>query len=137
MKYFKAKQKGSRDALIMLLTMKHEWLICCTAKNPDDFSTYIFENVTRYATDGHFADMFKNPVFIEYGISHSKGGKYPYRIHDSLMLPITNGDMIFTLVDSMIKTFDAFVVDEGIIDRTKVWGKLGNNHAEKIVFENK
>lgn len=137
MKYLSATQEGIRDVLFSSLVMKHEWIICCTAENPDDFSTYILENVTRYDKDGHFADMFQNPVFIEYGISHSNDGNYPYRIHDSLMVPITNREVISNLVDNMIETFDAFIIDEGIVDRTKVWGKLGTDYAEKVVFENK
>lgn len=137
MLYFQSRQEESRDLLNDVLIMGQSWLICCTAEDPDDFSTYIFENVTRYETDGYFANTLKNPVFIEYGISRSEGGNYPYRIHDSIMVPVRNEKMISTLLDSMIKIFDAFVVDDGIIDRTRVWGKLGSEHAEEIVFENK
>lgn len=136
MMFFQSRQAESRDLLNDILIMGHSWLICCTTEDPDDFSTYIFENVTRYDTDGYFANALKNPVFIEYGISRSESGKYPYRIHDSLMVPVTNENMISTLLNSMIKTFDAFVVDDGIIDRTRVWGKLGTEHAEEVVFEN-
>lgn len=137
MLYFTSKQEKIKDLLYDLLLKEHQWFICCTAKDPDDFSTYIFENVTRYEEDGYFADMFKSPVFIEYGISRYESEKYYYRIHDSMMAPIVNSQLISNLIDSMIKTFDAFVIEDGIVDRTKVWGKLGTEHVEKVVFHNK
>ena len=40
MLYFTSKQEKTRELLNDLLLNKHQWLICCTAKDPDDFSTY-------------------------------------------------------------------------------------------------
>lgn len=124
------------DEIIEMLLMQQRWLICCTASDPDDIKTFILENVTRYEREGHFADLFGNPVFIEYGISAAVGGKHPYRIHDSLMLPIKDGSLLKTLINNMIKTFDVIILNEDLIDRKTVWGKIGTDRSKEIVFVN-
>ena len=136
LRYLIATNEGAYDALIALLLVEHEWLICCSAENPEDVKTYVLENVTRYEIEGHFADIFKNPTLIEYGISQSTGGEYPYRIHDSLMSPIKNGKAVSDFINSMLEIFDVFIIDDGMIVRKNVWGKLGTAHSEKIVFIN-
>lgn len=137
MRYVKATDENVKNALGAALLFGHEWIICATAKNPDDSSTYVLKNVTRYEIDGHFVSLMKNPVFIEYGISPAKNGSlYPYRIHDSLMTPVMNGKMLSSLMDAMIETFDVFIIEEDMVDRCNVYGKLSTNHAEEIVFIN-
>ncbi len=137
MKYFISKNENARETLLELLVNDGEWLICCTAENPEDFNTYIFENVTRLENEGELSDEFNAPVFIEYGISPMNSGEFPYRIHDSIVVPITDVNLMESIVSSMLKTFDAFVIEEDLVDRKTVWGKLGTDHAEEIVFEYK
>lgn len=137
MRVVKATGKNAEKALVAALLIEHDWIICVTAKNPDNPDTYILENVTRYETEGHFASIMKNPVFIEYGISPAKKrAQFPYRIHDSLMTPIENGRMFMNLVDSMIMIFDVFIIEENMVDRRNVYGKLLTDHADEIVFIN-
>lgn len=137
MRYIKASNENAEKGLIAALLMEHDWVICITAEKTDDPSTYILENVTRYEIEGHFASIMKNPVFIEYGISPStEDKKYPYRIHDSVMTPVENGRMLTDLVDSMIRSFDLFIIEENMVDRRNVYGKLQTDHADEIVFVN-
>lgn len=138
MKFIKSSDKHAEKALVAALLMNHDWIICVTAENPDDPTTYILENVTRYEIEGHFASIMRNPVFIEYGISKSKEDSYyPYRIHDSLMTPVINGKMVTDLVGAMIRTFDVFIIEDEMVDRCNVYGKLLTDHADEIVFVNK
>lgn len=137
MKYIKANQENVDKALVAALLMQHEWIICATSENPDDPSTYILENVTRYEIEGHFATLMEKPVFIEYGISPAKNdSKYQYRIHDSLMTPITNGKQLMDLIQGMVDLFDVFIIEDHMVDRYNVYGKLMTDHMEEIVFEN-
>ena len=133
MRYIKTASEGAKEAIVYLLLQKHVWLICCSAKDPDDF---ILENVCRYETEGQFASRFQTPVFIEYGISPSADNGFPYRIHDSLMQPIINGENFNNIIEAMLRTFDAVVIEEGMVNRTQVYGKLGTDHSEEIVFIN-
>ena len=136
MRYIKTTSEGAKEAIVNMLLQEHAWLICCTAKDPDDFNTYILENVCRYETEGQFASRFHRPVFIEYGISPSADNGFPYRIHDSLMQPIINGENFNSIIEAMLRTFDAVVIEEGVVNRTQVYGKLGTDHSEEIVFIN-
>lgn len=137
MRFIKSNNKDVEKALAAALLMNHDWIVCVTAENPDDQSTYILENVTRYEIEGHFVSLMKNPVFIEYGISPSKeGAEFPYRIHDSLMTPVKNGKRFTDLVDAMVRTFDVFIIEEGMVDRRNVYGKLLTDHADEVVFVN-
>lgn len=137
MKVFKANIENIETAIISSLLIRHDWLICCTtvSGDPDD-PHIIFENVTRYETEGYFEKKFQPPVFIEYGISSAIDGDHQYRIHDSLMQPIFNGKAVTDLVASMIKVFDLFIIEENIVDRRRVYGKLGTKHENEIVFIN-
>ena len=137
MRYIKASNENVAKALAAALLMNHDWIVCITAEDPDDQSTYILENVTRYEVEGHFASLMRNPVFIEYGISLSKeGAEFPYRIHDSLMTPVKNGKTFTDLVDAMVRTFDVFIIEAGLVDRCNVYGKLLTDHADEVVFIN-
>ncbi len=136
MRYIKTASDGAKEAIMNLLLHEHAWLICCSAQDPDDFSSYVLENVSRYEVEGHWANTFHTPVFIEYGISPSVDGNFPYRIHDSLMQPIINGENFMSITEAMLRTFDAVVIEEDMVDRTHVYGKLGTNHSEEIVFIN-
>jgi len=40
------------------------------------------------------------------------------------------------LVEMMIRTFDAFIIEEGTMDRSRVYGKLGTDDSDEIVFLN-
>lgn len=130
-----SKSEDARDVLTELL-LGGTWFICCSAGNPDDMSTYVLENVTKYEVEGHFADKLNKPVFVEYGISPAMDGDYQFKIHDSVVAPILNEDMITKLIDSMLKTFDVFIVEQNMVDRKNVWGKLGTENEDKIVFYN-
>lgn len=136
MKCINTSTDGAREAIIALLLVQHEWLICCTAEDPEEVSTFVLENVTRYEIEGRFEEIFKRPVFIEYGISKAVDGVCPYRIHDSMMCPIKNGKALSDIVNSMIRTFDVVIVEDGIVDRKRVYGKLGTDHSNEIVFLN-
>lgn len=137
MKILKANIEGIETAIISSLLIRHDWLICCTTVSGDPNDPHIiFENVTRYETAGYFERKFRNPVFIEYGISPVIDGDYQYRIHDSLMQPILNGKAVTDLVASMIKVFDLFIIDENLVDRRRVYGKLGTKQENEIVFIN-
>ncbi len=131
----KSRDKDSRELMRELISSEM-WLICCTAKDPDNMSTYILENVSRYEAEGEIANGLNTPVFIEYGISPAIEGDYQFRIHDSVMAPILNEDMIDKLIDSMLKTFDVFIIEHNMVDRTKIWGKLGSEHEDSIVYIN-
>ena len=136
MRYIKANDENVKQALGVAL-LGGEWIICATAENPDNSLNYVFENVTRYESKGHFASLMKNPVFIEYGISLAPNeAQYPYRIHDSLMTPVIAGNMFNRLLNSMIEMFDVFILEGGMVDRVNVYGKLSTMHAEEIVFVN-
>lgn len=137
MRCIKAISKGAQNAIVDALLLKQDWIICVTSEVPDDPSTYIMENVTRLEVTGHFASLMKNPVFIEYGISPAGNDtKYPYRIHDSLMTPVISREMLTDLVGAMIQTFDVFIIEDKMVDRSNVYGKLLTDHAEEIVFIN-
>ncbi|MGN0369513.1 MAG: hypothetical protein ACI4EW_03105 [Butyrivibrio sp.] len=137
MRFVKAGNENAKKALVTALLIKRDWIICVTANNPDDPATFILENVTRFETWGHVASIMENPVFIEYGISPSKeGSQFPYRIHDSLMTPVKNLKMLTDLVDFMIRSFDVFIIEEDMVDRRNVYGKLLTDHADEIVFVN-
>ena len=106
--------------------MNHDWIVCVSAEDTDNQSTYILENVTRYEIEGHFASLMKNPVFIEYGISPSKeGAEFPYRIHDSLMTPVKNGKILTDLVDALSKIFR-------LIEHSKFPLMIGNYIKSKL-----
>ena len=130
-----SRDKDSRE-LVKELLLSEMWFICCTAKDPEDMSTYILENVSRYETEGEIANKLDTPVFIEYGISPATEGDYQFRIHDSVMAPMLNEDMIDKLIDNMVKIFDVFIIEHNMVDRKNVWGKLGTEHEDKIVFVN-
>lgn len=125
------------DATIRSLLIGHEWLICCSASNPDDMCTYILETVCRYDDTGLFAKKIGKPVFIEYGISQSVGGQYPYRLHDSLMMPIQNDKDFDDLVRSIIEVFDVVIIEDNMVDREKIYGKIGTKYENKIVSNKK
>lgn len=125
------------DAIIHSLLKGHEWLMCCTATDPDDMRTYILEMVSRYDDTGLFAKKIGMPVYIEYGISQSVGGQYPYRLHDSLMMPIQNDKDFDDLVRSTIEVFDVVIIEDNMVDRENIYGKLGTKYENEIVFENK
>ena len=138
MNYFLATDENIKIELGAALLCGHEWVICVTAKDSSDLSTYVLENVTRYENDGYFASIMMNPVFIEYGISPAKNGsQYPYRIHDSLMTPVNDIETLTSLIDAMIETFDVFIVEKDMIDRCNVYGKLFTDYEDEVVFVNK
>lgn len=133
MRYLKTSKNAT--ATIHSLLKEHDWLIGCTATVPDDISTYTLETVFRYEKTGYFANKFGKPVFIEYGISRSDIGKYPFRLHDSLMTLIQDDEKLKRIVLSIIEIYDVLILEENMVDREHIYGKLGTAYGNEIVFD--
>lgn len=134
MRYLETSAKNAIATIHSLLT-EHHWLIGCTATVLDDISTYRVETVFRYENTGYFANTLGKPVFIEYGISHSDSEKYPFRLHDSLMMLIQDDEMLKKMVLTIIETYDVLILEEDMVDREHIYGKIGTEYENEIVFD--
>jgi len=112
------------------------WIIgCTTGEDPNDYSGFVLENVFRYESDGFWAKKYGHAVLISYGISAAIEDGYLYRIHDDYMtLDISNS--LDTYVQGITSTYGAVMIDEGAVDRRRVYGKLGTEHVDEVVFIN-
>ena len=134
MRYLETSAKNAIATIHSLLT-EHHWLIGCTATVLDDISTYRLETVFRHENTGYFANTLEKPVFIEYGISRSDSEKYPFRLHDSLMMLIQDDEMLKKMVRSIIDTYDVLILEEDMVDREHIYGKIGTEYENEIVFD--
>lgn len=136
MRYLETSAKNAIATIHSLLT-EHYWLIGCTATVLDDISTYRLETVFRYENEntGYFANTLEKPVFVEYGISRSDSEKYPFRLHDSLMMFIQDDEMLKKMVLSIIETYDVLILEEDMVDREHIYGKIGTEYENEIVFD--
>lgn len=134
MKYIKTSDHDISTAIISALVIHKMWLIGVSATDPDDPSTYVLETAIKYHVSGELVDALgSNPVFSEYGLSPSKGGNYPYRLHDHISMPITYGAAITELARSITKTYDVLLPGEGYFDTGIIFGKLGTDHEDEVV----
>ena len=111
------------------------WLIGCMADDPHEWSTYTLENVFRYEGEGHWASFFGTPAIICHCISPAIDGPFIYRLHDDEIWPIFNNNFE-GLIHGIVDTYDVIVIEEGMVDRNRIYGKLGTDHADEVVFVN-
>ena len=141
MEYIKITKENLEQARKEVLAnfLAEKWLICCTAKNPEDLSTYTLQNVSRLELNGIFADRFDAPVFVEYGLSEKKDtkeGEPKFKIHDSMIAPIKDSKVLVGAIHNMTELFNVFIIDDGLIDREKLYGRLGTDKENEVVFRN-
>ena len=135
MRYFKTNDENIEHIIISGFLFAKVWLIGCSATNPDDPKTCVMETVMKYHLDGPMVKQFNgNPVFVEYGISPAKEGSYPYRLHDSLAMPILSGLDVTNLAKSIKETYDVLLLDENYFDKNLIYGKLGTDHEDDLLL---
>jgi len=105
---------------------------------PFDFNKLVMENVFRLEEKGGpVAEQFGNEVLICYGISPATAGDLPYRIHDDVIWTMNQNDTLSVLVKSILDTFDIVILEKDMVDRSTVFGKLGTDREDEVVFVNK
>ena len=119
-----------------------EWVIGCSCPDrPCGYTGLVLENVWRFEAEGYWAEKLGSAVIISYGISpapEADDSGYVYRIHDDSMSVVRGGAEMGcdALAKSLLLTYDAVLLDEGDIDRRNVYGKLGTEFSEQVVFVN-
>ena len=134
MHYIETSSEYAEQAVTEAL-QEGQWLIGCMADDPHEWSTYTLENVFRYEGEGHWASSFGTPTLICHCISPAIDGPFIYRLHDDVIWPIFNNNFE-GLIHGIVDTYDVIVIEEGMVDRNRIYGKLGNDHADEVVFVN-
>lgn len=127
-----------QSAVTVALLMQHEILIGCTESKSQP-GKLVAESVIRYDISGPISMALtggKHPVWIEYDVDRCAvtEGEPFLHLHDSLAKPVLRGADVTDLVRSACELFDTFIIDEGYVDRTHIYGKLGTPAAETIIF---
>lgn len=104
---------------------------------PFDFDNLVLENVFRLEEEGGpVSILFGKEVLICYGISPAIAGDKPYRIHDDVIWTLNQNDTLSVLVKSILGTYDIIILEKDLVDRYPVFGKIGSERADEIVFLN-
>ena len=138
MQYIKVTEETLRDSqeAVFEALLAEKWLVCCQAENPDDIHSYVIGNVTRLELNGYFADKLNAPAFIEYGLTELGEGETKFRLHESMVAPVKSAEILSGAVQNMTAVFNSFIIEDGMVDREKVYGKIGTDKENEVVFHN-
>ena len=132
---------ASKEAIWVALEAGECVIGCSCPDSPCGYTGLVLENVWRFEAEGYWAEKLGSAVIISYGISpapEADDSGYVYRIHDDSMSVVRGGAEMGcdALAKSLLLTYDAVLLDEGDIDRRNVYGKLGTEFSEQVVFVN-
>lgn len=119
-----------RDTIKKIL-LNGGYIICCDLKTSRDLSSIQIENVV--ALQKSFASFDKQALVI-YCVSNNPTSDL-YSLHDDNAIPILNEKMIDIAIEGMLGGYGLFVLDDGFVDRKNIYGKLGTQHENEIVFK--
>ncbi len=108
-----------------------DYIICCTMAEPGNLQSAVLENVTCLKET--IPGVLNRCSIVEYGISndplHEK-----YRLHDSVVAPVPDDSFLNGIITSMLQIFDLFIRDNGNVERSVLYGKLGTDREDEIVY---
>lgn len=119
------------EGVIKNALLSGDYIICCTLREPPDIRSLIIETVTciKQAIPG----VINGPAVVEYGVSNDENNTQ-YRLHDNVTAPLLYEDFTDKIVSSMLGTFNLFIRDNGNVNRQDIYGKIGTEYENTIVY---
>lgn len=106
------------------------YIICCDLQVPNDITSLILEKVI--AIKDKAGDLNCKSV-VQYTVTNNLDSNL-FSLHDDMVIPIMEDKMIDSAIKSMLEGYAVFLLDKGFVDRSNIYGKLGKEHENEIVF---
>lgn len=105
------------------LLERGEYIICGDLKDKNNLESLVLENVI----------CLKDGQYVVFGISHSDKMEY-FRLHDDVAV---SGKAMDDFLLIFSQNYDLFLVNDNNLDKKNIYGKIGTQRENNVVYRYK
>ena len=120
-----------KEGVIKKLLLNGEYIICCDIISPTELKTTIIQNVIAIKER---VGMIEHRSIVQYTVTNNPKSR-KFNLHDDYVIPILDEKIIDNALQGMLEGYNLFVLDKDNLDRLNIYGKLGTDVQEDVVYQ--